>query len=363
MGPILVTGGAGFIGSAFVRRWVQQAHGRIINLDKLTYAGNIESLGPALHDPQHRLVVGDVCDSRMLAQLFSDEHPRAIVHFAAESHVDRSIDGPGAFVTTNVVGTFQMLQSSLEYWRSLPQEERAAFRFLHVSTDEVFGSARPGATFRETSPYAPNSPYAASKAAADHLARAYFQTYGLPTIISHSSNNYGPYQFPEKLIPHIVVNARSRRPLPLYGDGKHERDWVHVEDHCRALEMILQHGSPGEVYLVGTGETQTNRNVTEAICALVDELCPGLPHRPARGLLQAVPDRPGHDRRYCVDSSKLRKALGWAPSRSFAVGLRETVAWYLSNGEWVDRVISGKYRWERLGLERIDLDRTGQRAG
>lgn len=352
MRPILVTGGAGFIGSAFVKRWLTSYRGPVVNLDKLTYAGNLDSIGALVDHLLHSFVVGDVCCPRTLKGLLASERPKSIIHFAAESHVDRSIDGPADFLATNVVGTFELLRAALAYWQGLPSTEQAAFRFLHVSTDEVYGSAASGGAFHESSPYAPNSPYAASKAAADHFVRAYHHTYGLPTLVSHCSNNYGPFQFPEKLIPHMILAAHAGRPLPVYGDGLQERDWLHVDDHCTALEQILDRGSPGEVYHVGTGEVRTNRIVVETICDLVDAFS-ARRQALSRDLIQSVPDRPGHDRRYCVDSSKLRRELGWAPAWQFEAGLRSTVEWYLTNTHWVERVTSGQYRWKRLGLPQV----------
>jgi dTDP-glucose 4,6-dehydratase len=347
---ILVTGGAGFIGSAWVRQWLREERGRVVNLDKLTYAGNLDSLADALDDPRHVFVQGDIADRAAVAELLVAWRPTAIVNFAAESHVDRSIDGPGAFVQTNVVGAFELLEAARGYWRNLGEPQRSAFRFLHVSTDEVYGSLGPAGAFCETTRYQPNSPYSASKAAADHFVRAYHHTYGLPTLVTNCSNNYGPYQFPEKLIPLMILNALEGRRLPVYGDGQQVRDWLFVDDHCRALRRVLQGGEPGETYNVGGGCERTNLQVVLAICDLVDRLRPGLPHAPCRSLISFVADRPGHDRRYAIDAGKIERALGWRPTESFETGLERTVAWYLDHPDWVQRVASGEYRRERLGL-------------
>ncbi|GAB6164132.1 dTDP-glucose 4,6-dehydratase [Thermostilla marina] len=350
MDTILVTGGAGFIGSNFVRQWLQEEPDRIVNLDKLTYAGNLDSLADVFHDPRHVFVEGDICDQALVAKLLAEYRPWAIVNFAAESHVDRSIDGPEAFVQTNVVGTFRLLQAAREYWNALDDAEKSRFRFQHVSTDEVYGSLGPEGYFTETTPYAPNSPYSASKASADHFVRAYHHTYGLPTLITNCSNNYGPYQFPEKLIPLMILNAVEGKPLPVYGDGKNVRDWLYVEDHCRALRTVLRCGKPGEAYNIGGNCEMQNIEVVKTICKLVDRLKPGLPHSPCEGLITFVTDRPGHDRRYAIDASKIKAELGWEPQENFESGMERTVRWYLEHTEWVERVTSGKYRRERLGL-------------
>jgi dTDP-glucose 4,6-dehydratase len=292
---------------------------------------------------------GDIGDRALVARLLAEHRPSAVVNFAAETHVDRSIDGPRAFVETNVVGTFELLSAALEYWRGLDAPARDAFRFLHVSTDEVYGSLGPEGKFTETTPYDPHSPYSASKAASDHFVRAYHDTYGLPTLVTNCSNNYGPYQFPEKLIPLMTLNALEGKPLPVYGDGRNVRDWLYVEDHARALWRVLQAGRPGETYNVGGESERTNLEVVEAICAAVDELQPGLPHRPSRSLITYVTDRPGHDRRYAIDTAKVRRELGWRPEEGFESGLKRTVRWYLDNEEWVSRVADGTYR-RRLGL-------------
>ncbi len=348
---ILVTGGAGFIGSCFVRQLVGEGADRLINLDKLTYAGNLDSLQPVKDNPAHEFVQGDILDRDLLASLFEQHQPDAVVHFAAESHVDRSIDGPRAFVETNVVGTFELLNAARAYWDHLQASRKAAFRFLHVSTDEVYGSLGPDdPPFCETTAYDPHSPYSASKAASDHFARAYFHTYGLPVLITNCSNNYGPYQFPEKLIPLMILNALEGKPLPVYGDGRNVRDWLFVEDHCHAIARVLQEGRPGQTYTIGGHSECTNLEVVETICTLVDELRPALPHRPSRNLIKFVTDRPGHDQRYAIDTTKIEKELGWKPLQNFSSGLRRTVQWYLDNPQWVDRVTSGKYRRERLGL-------------
>lgn len=350
MDTILVTGGAGFIGSNFVRYWLREESGRLVNLDKLTYAGNLDSLADVFDDPRHVFVQGDICDGPMVRRLLDEYRPWAIVNFAAESHVDRSIDGPAEFVQTNVVGTFRLLEAARDYWSALPPEDKERFRFLHVSTDEVYGSLGPTGYFTEETPYAPNSPYSASKAAADHFARAYHHTYGLPVLVTNCSNNYGPYQFPEKLIPLMILNAVEGKPLPVYGDGLNVRDWLYVEDHCRALQMVLKQARPGSEYNIGGNCERTNLQVVHAICEIVDRLRPDLPHRPCSRLITFVKDRPGHDRRYAIDASRIRRELGWEPKETFETGLERTVRWYLENSTWVERVTSGKYRRERLGL-------------
>ena len=350
MDTILVTGGAGFIGSCFVRQCIGERTVRIVNLDKLTYAGNLDSLRSVENDPRHVFVCGDIADRTTVDRVIAEYEPGAIVHFAAESHVDRSIDGPAEFVRTNVQGTFQMLDAARRYVASLPAERRVAFRFLHVSTDEVYGSLGPTGQFTETSPYDPSSPYSASKAAADHFARAYFRTFGLPVLVTNCSNNYGPYQFPEKLIPLMILNALEGKPLPVYGDGKNVRDWLFVEDHCRALWRVLSAGRPGETYNIGGNCQQQNIDVVRTICRTVDELRPGLRHAPSASLIAFVQDRPGHDRRYAIDTGKIRRELGWEPEHDFISGIRRTVEWYLDNLQWVRRVATGAYQRERLGL-------------
>jgi dTDP-glucose 4,6-dehydratase len=347
---ILVTGGAGFIGGAFVRQAIAESAAVVVNLDKLTYAGVLDSLGPARDDPRHVFVRGDVADRPLVDALFREHRPSAVVHFAAESHVDRSIDGPRAFFQANAVGTFELLDASRAYWEALEPGPKQAFRFLHVSTDEVFGSLGETGYFTEETPYDPRSPYSASKAASDHFVRAYFHTYGLPTLVTNCSNNYGPCQFPEKLIPLMILNALEGKPLPVYGDGRNVRDWLHVEDHCRALGAVLEGGRPGETYNVGGNSERTNLQVVHAICDAVDHLRPGLSHATCRGLIRHVTDRPGHDRRYAIDASKIGHELCWRPRMSFERGLEQTARWYLDNRAWVDRVSSGEYRRERLGI-------------
>lgn len=349
MPTILVTGGAGFIGSCFVRRAVRRGDTKIINLDRLTYAGNVDSL-PGAECDQHQLVEGDIGDRELVRSLLKAHQPAAIVNFAAESHVDRSIDGPLTFVETNVLGTCRLLEEARHYYSTLPEKQRGRFRFLHVSTDEVYGSLGPTGLFTEETPYSPNSPYSASKASSDHFVRAYQHTYGLPTLITNCSNNYGPYQFPEKLIPLMILNAREGKPLPVYGDGLNVRDWLFVDDHCAAIETVLARGQIGECYNIGGNNERSNIEIVKAICAAVDRICPGLRHSPCESLITYVKDRPGHDRRYAIDSSKIQRALRWAPSQEFLSGLELTVKWYVDNPVWVERVQSGKYRRERLGL-------------
>lgn len=342
---ILVTGGAGFIGSNFVLDWLATDSGPVVNLDKLTYAGNPANLVSVAGNPAYTFVQGDICDGKLVTRLLQEHRPRAVVHFAAESHVDRSIAGPEAFLRTNIDGTFTLLQAAREYYSSLVGEERDRFRFLHVSTDEVYGTLMPeDPAFHEETPYAPNSPYAASKAASDHLVRAWVHTYGLPAIITNCSNNYGPYQFPEKLIPLMISNALQGKALPVYGDGQQVRDWLYVVDHCRALQAVLERGRVGETYNVGGGNQRSNLEVVETLCALLDELVPESKSRPHRQLVQYVTDRPGHDRRYAIDARKLEGELGWRAEESFETGLRKTVEWYLANAAWVEGVTSGAYR-------------------
>ncbi len=351
MRTLLVTGGAGFIGGCLVRMLLAGGRTKVVNLDKLTYAGNLESLPGADRDPNHVFVRGDIGDATLGAALLAEHRPDAIVNFAAESHVDRSIDGPRDFVTTNVVGTFELLQAARAHWSALPDPAKASFRFLHVSTDEVYGSLGATGKFREDTPFAPNSPYSASKAASDHFVRAYQHTYGFPTLTTNCSNNYGPYQFPEKLIPLMIQNCLSGKPLPVYGDGQNIRDWLYVEDHCRAILRVLEGGRLGETYNVGGNAEMKNLDVVHAVCDLVDELKPGLPHGSCRKLIAYVKDRPGHDRRYAIDAGKIEKELGWRPAENFASGMRRTVQWYLENQAWASRITTGKYRQERLGLD------------
>ena len=341
---ILVTGGAGFIGSNFVLDWLARHDEPVLNLDALTYAGNMENLASLEGDARHVFVHGDIRDRALLDRLLAEYRPCALLHFAAESHVDRSIHGPAAFIRTNVEGTFTLLEAARAYWSGLPDAEKAAFRFHHVSTDEVYGSLAPDApAFTEEHLYQPNSPYSASKAASDHLVRAWFHTYGLPVLTTNCSNNYGPFHFPEKLIPLMIVNALAARPLPIYGDGLNVRDWLYVADHCSAIRTVLACGRPGETYNVGGWNERTNRQIVEAICTLLDELRPD-PAGPHRRLIQFVADRPGHDRRYAIDARKIERELGWRPAESFESGIRKTVQWYLRNEAWVQRVQSGSYR-------------------
>ena len=341
---ILVTGGAGFIGANFVLDWLAQADEPVVNLDALTYAGNLQSLAPLQGDAHHVFVQGDITDRPLLDWLFAHHRPRAVVHFAAESHVDRSIHGPAAFIRTNVEGTFTLLEAARVHFDALAGSEKAAFRFVHVSTDEVYGSLGPrDPAFTETHPFAPNSPYSASKAAADHLARAWHHTYGLPVLTTNCSNNYGPLHFPEKLIPLMIVNALAGRPLPVYGDGMNVRDWLYVGDHCAAIREVLARGRVGETYNVGGGNEMPNIEIVRAVCALLDELQPD-PAGPYDRLISYVKDRPGHDRRYAIDARKIERELGWRPAETFASGLRRTVRWYLDHPEWVANVQSGAYR-------------------
>ena len=341
---ILVTGGAGFIGANFVLDWLAQADEPVVNLDALTYAGNLQSLAPLQGDAHHVFVQGDITDRPLLDWLFAHHRPRAVVHFAAESHVDRSIHGPAAFIRTNVEGTFTLLEAARVHFDALAGSEKAAFRFVHVSTDEVYGSLGPrDPAFTETHPFAPNSPYSASKAAADHLARAWHHTYGLPVLTTNCSNNYGPLHFPEKLIPLMIVNALAGRPLPVYGDGMNVRDWLYVGDHCAAIREVLARGRVGETYNVGGGNEMPNIEIVRAVCALLDELQPD-PAGPYDRLISYVKDRPGHDRRYAIDARKIERELGWRPAETFASGLRRTVRWYLDHPEWVAHVQSGACR-------------------
>jgi len=350
---ILVTGGAGFIGSNFVLHWIERTGTNVVNLDLLTYAGNPANLAALEGDPRYRMVRGDICDPELVAGLLHEHKPRAIVHFAAESHVDRSITDPGAFIRTNVQGTFTLLEQAKKYWLQLDASERPAFRFLHVSTDEVYGSLGPDdPAFSETTAYAPNSPYAASKAASDHLARAYHHTYGLPVLTTNCSNNYGPFQFPEKLIPLMILNALEGKRLPVYGDGSNVRDWLFVEDHCQAIRAVLDRGRVGETYNIGGNSERKNLDVVTAICDLVDELRPDPTLTPRRNLITFVTDRPGHDRRYAIDASKISRELSWRPAAEFVSGLRRTVAWYLEHSGWVQDVRTGAYLdWIRQNYE------------
>ncbi|MBS1141079.1 MAG: dTDP-D-glucose 4,6-dehydratase [Proteobacteria bacterium] len=341
---ILVTGGAGFIGANFVLDWLRTSDEPVLNLDALTYAGNLENLASVAGDARHVFVQGDICDRALLDRLLAEHQPRAIVHFAAESHVDRSIHGPGDFVRTNVTGTFTLLEAARGYWMGLDGERKVGFRFHHVSTDEVYGSLGPNdPAFTETHAYAPNSPYSASKAASDHLVRAWFHTYGLPVTTSNCSNNYGPYHFPEKLIPLMIANALAGKALPVYGDGRQVRDWLYVSDHCSAIRTVLAKGTPGEVYNVGGWNEMPNIEIVQTLCALLDELKPDPQGSYAR-LITYVADRPGHDRRYAIDARKIERELGWRPAETFETGIRKTVVWYLANQDWVADVLSGAYR-------------------
>jgi dTDP-glucose 4,6-dehydratase len=339
---ILVTGGAGFIGSNFVLDWLAQSDEPILNIDKLTYAGNLKNLAALKDDARHVFVRADICDRAQIESLLAQHKPRAIVHFAAESHVDRSIHGPGEFINTNINGTFSMLEAARAYWTGMADDAKAAFRFLHVSTDEVFGSLGPNdPPFSETTPYAPNSPYSASKAAADHLVRAYRHTYGMPVVTTNCSNNYGPYHFPEKLIPLMIANALAGKPLPVYGDGQQVRDWLYVSDHCAAIRRVLQDGQLGETYNVGGWNEMANLDVVHTLCDILDKLAPKAGSY--RELITYVKDRPGHDRRYAIDASKLERELGWKPAETFETGIMKTVQWYLDNQAWVADVQSGAY--------------------
>ncbi len=343
----LVTGGAGFIGGNFVLRQVLKNNRKIINLDKLTYAGNKDTLEAVMSHPNHQFVQADINDANTVYDLLMQHQPNAVVHFAAESHVDRSIEGPQVFIETNVLGTFNMLQQALRYYQSLSKDKQNTFRFLHVSTDEVYGSLGETGAFSETTPYAPNSPYSASKAGSDHLVRAYYHTFGLPVLTTNCSNNYGPYQFPEKLIPLMIEKALNRESLPVYGDGKNVRDWLFVEDHCRAIETVIARGKLGEVYNVGGNEERQNIDIVNTLCDLLDEIKPAGHSR--RDLITYVKDRPGHDRRYAIDSTKLQSELNWQPKETFESGIRKTIEWYLNHKTWTDRVKDGSYQGQRLG--------------
>ena len=342
---ILVTGGAGFIGSNFIIDWVAKSNEPIVNIDKLTYAGNLSNLDLLKNDAHHKFVHGDICDLGLVKELLFTHNPRAIINLAAESHVDRSIHRPNDFIQTNVFGTFSLLECVCEYWNSLNCEQQNGFRFLHVSTDEVYGSLNiEGAAFTETHPYAPNSPYSASKAASDHLVRAWHHTYGLPVLTTNCSNNYGPYQFPEKLIPLMIINALADKPLPVYGDGQQIRDWLFVKDHCNAICRILESGNLGETYNIGGWNEKANLEIVHIICALLDELRPKVNGSSYKNQITFVADRPGHDRRYAIDACKIERELGWRPVETFETGIRKTVQWYLENPEWMRNVQSGSYR-------------------
>ncbi|ARS50990.1 dTDP-glucose 4,6-dehydratase [Ectopseudomonas mendocina] len=349
---ILITGGAGFIGSALIRHLIRHTEHEVLNLDKLTYAGNLESLAEVAGNPRYRFVRADIADNVLVAQTLAEFQPDAIMHLAAESHVDRSIDGPAAFIQTNIVGTYSLLESTRAYWQQLDAERKAAFRFHHISTDEVYGDLHGvDNLFTETTPYAPSSPYSASKAASDHLVRAWQRTYGLPVLITNCSNNYGPYHFPEKLIPLMILSALAGKPLPVYGNGQQVRDWLYVEDHARALLKVVCEGKVGETYNIGGHNEQKNLDVVRAICALLEELAPRKPSGVTRyeDLITYVQDRPGHDLRYAIDAGKIERELGWVPQETFESGLRKTVQWYLDNLDWCRRVQDGSYQGERLG--------------
>ena len=350
---ILITGGAGFIGSALIRHIISEREDVVLNLDKLTYAGNLQSLTPIEHSPRYRFHHGNICDARTVRQLLEAFQPDAIMHLAAESHVDRSIDGSTDFIQTNIVGTHVLLEEARRYWEALPTNRRRAFRFLHVSTDEVYGDlADSDDLFTEKTPYAPSSPYAASKASSDHLVRTWHRTYGLPILVTNCSNNYGPYQFPEKLIPLTILNAIAGKPLPVYGDGQQIRDWLYVDDHVRALLTVLESGQPGETYNIGGHNEKTNLEVVQTICALLEETHPTKPKGIVqyRNLITYVADRPGHDRRYAIDAGKIERELGWVSEETLETGLRKTVNWYLSNSEWIRNVLDGSYHGKRLVL-------------
>lgn len=352
--PILITGGAGFIGSALIRHLLKNTQEKVINLDALTYAGNLESLDGAKDNPRYTFVHGNILDGGLLQNILAEHQPKGIIHLAAESHVDRSIEGPAAFIQTNIVGTYELLEGTRAYWNTLDTEQKKAFRFHHVSTDEVYGDLEnPEDLFTEKTPYAPSSPYSASKAGSDHLVRAWSRTYGLPVVLTNCSNNYGPYHFPEKLIPHMILHALEGKALPVYGDGKQIRDWLYVEDHARALYQVFSRGNPGETYNIGGHNEKTNLEVVEKICELLDEMAPEKRSKTIESykkLITFVTDRPGHDRRYAIDASKIQRDLGWTPSESFETGLRKTVLWYLENRWWWERVLAGDYRLERKGL-------------
>ena len=349
---ILVTGGAGFIGSAVVRHIINHTQDSVINLDKLTYAGNLDSLSSIAHSDRYTFEHADICDRAALDRIFVQHQPDAVMHLAAESHVDRSIDSAGEFIQTNIVGTFTLLEAARAYYQGQPENRRATFRFHHISTDEVYGDLHStNDLFTETTPYAPSSPYSASKASSDHLVRAWRRTYGLPTIVTNCSNNYGCYHFPEKLIPHMILNALDGKPLPVYGDGKQIRDWLHVEDHARALYLVVTQGKIGETYNIGGFNEQQNIQVVRTICALLEELAPNKPQGIAHyaDLITHVTDRAGHDVRYAIDASKIQRELGWTPQETFESGIRKTVQWYLDNKDWWQRVLDGSYQLERLG--------------
>jgi dTDP-glucose 4,6-dehydratase len=356
---IFVTGGAGFIGSAVVRHLLRDSHARVVNIDKLTYAANLDSLPGAADNPHYAFEKTCICDGARLRRLFDKYQPDAVMNLAAESHVDRSIDGPGEFIRTNIVGTFTLLQEALRHWRRLEGERRARFRFLHISTDEVFGSLGTDGSFSETTAYAPNSPYSASKASSDHLVRAWRETYELPTLVTNCSNNYGPYHFPEKLIPHMIIKGLAGEPMPVYGDGQNVRDWLYVEDHARALSLVLERGVVGETYNVGGRNERTNLHVVQAICDLLDRIAPEV-DGPRRRLIGFVTDRPGHDRRYAIDAAKLERELGWRAEENFESGLEKTVRWYVEQRGWWQAILGRGYEAARLGLNRPQASRSSR---
>jgi len=353
MKTYFITGGAGFIGGNFILNLMDSGQAKVVNYDKLTYAGNLDTLSSIENHPSYTFIQGDICDREKINKIFEAHEIDYVVHFAAESHVDRSIDTPGDFIQTNVVGTFELLEAAKKYINSKISKQKKSFRFLHVSTDEVYGSLGETGLFKEKTRYAPNSPYAASKASSDHLVRAYFKTYGLPVLTTNCSNNYGPYQFPEKLLPLMIYNALNGKQLPIYGDGQQVRDWLFVEDHCKAILMVLKKGKVGEDYNIGGHNEITNLEVVNTLCEVLDELVPDSKFRPHKNLIKHVTDRPGHDRRYAIDASKIQNQLGWKPQESFETGLRKTVQWYLENNDWIKRVMSGAYRGERLGLDKF----------
>ena len=348
---VLVTGGAGFIGSAVIRHLISETGHSVVNVDCLTYAGNLSTLESVADDSRYAFEEVNICDAEAVQELFERHGPDAVMHLAAESHVDRSIDGPSAFIQTNVVGTYTLLEAARRHWLSLPASDKQRFRFLHVSTDEVYGSLGPDGFFTEQTPYDPSSPYSASKAASDHLGRAWHRTYGLPVLITNCSNNYGPFQYPEKLIPLTITNALAGKSLPVYGKGQNVRDWLFVDDHARALVTVLERGRVGETYNIGGNSERQNIDVVRTICSLMDEACPEAPHRPHKQLITFVADRPGHDHRYAIDASKLQRELHWQPTETFETGLRKTVNWYLSNEDWCRKTVADRYSGERLGLK------------
>ncbi len=348
---IIVTGGAGFIGSAVIRQYICDTEHEVINLDALTYAGNLESLAAVAHNPRYHFEHVNICDSHELERVFDQHQPDAIMHLAAESHVDRSIDGPAAFIQTNIVGTYNLLDAAKKYWDNLTGARKTSFRFHHVSTDEVYGDLEATGYFTEATPYAPSSPYSASKASSDHLVRAWFRTYGFPVVITNCSNNYGGYQFPEKLIPLVTLNALEGKSLPIYGNGNQIRDWLHVDDHARALRLVLETGATGETYNIGGHNEKTNLEVVKTICRLLDKQVPDSPHVPHESLITYVADRPGHDQRYAIDADKIATELGWIPAETFESGIEKTLQWYLDNREWCRHVQDGSYQRERFGVE------------